>query len=141
MLSGYVDPVSLKLLQAKLKTIKNWTDPAIATGLAVAANVVVKHAKSGHPRPASPAARMLHPHPRYYDWTGNLTGSIRAGKVKVYTDGAEILIHAGSPTVNYAARVEFGSPKTRAFPYMRPALEKNAQTFVTILGMALKRVI
>ena len=101
----------------------------------------MKHAKAKHPRPADQAERIDHPYPRYYDWTGNLTGSIRAGKVRIYKDGAEILVHAGSPTVDYAAKVELGSPRTRAFPYMKPALEESAQEHLQILGAVLKRVI
>jgi len=141
MLEGYVDPISLRNVQRKLRKVKDWTNPAIAIGLQVSANVVVKHAKAKHPRPASLTERVEHPYPRYYDWTGNLTGSIRAGKVRVYTDGAEILVYAGSPTINYAASVEFGTPRSRAFPYMRPALQENAQEFIQILGGVLRRVI
>lgn len=141
MLSGYVSKTSLRDVQRKLKKVKDWTNPAIAMGLQVGANVVVKHAKARHPRPADSAERIEHPYPRYYDWTGNLTGSIRAGRVRVYKDGAEISVHAGSPTIDYAAKVETGTPTTRAFPYMRPALDENAQEFLQILGGVLRRVI
>lgn len=141
MLSGYVDPLSLKLVQAKLRRVRDWTNPAIAIGLQVAANLVVRHAKAKHPRPAGRSEQAEHPYPRYYDWTGNLTGSIRAGAVRIYKDGAEIPVNAGSPTVNYAPAVELGTPRSRAFPYMRPALEENAQEFLQILGGVLRRVI
>lgn len=64
-------------------------------------------------------AKQNHP---YHDWTQNLTNSIYMLPAKVV--GAFIIGKVGAG-MSYAAAVEFGTKRTRPYPFMLPALKQN----------------
>jgi HK97 gp10 family phage protein len=63
--------------------------------------------------------------------TANLRNSIETDKIK---EG----LHAVSTNAEYAAGLEFGTPKMAARPFFRPALEKMRAAFINAL-MALEK--
>jgi hypothetical protein len=111
----------------------------LIAALEIAQNEVVIHAKANHKAPPPEGG---HPDQRYYDRTARLTNSIRPEKVKV---DAEILIAnvlAGTPgLVEYAAAIEFGTPRSRAYAFLGPALAENENKILAILAGAVKKVI
>lgn len=131
----YVDDSEFR---ASLLLVKDWTDKAIVGGMQRAQVLVVKHAKDKHPRPP----KFGHPYHRYYDREGHLTGSIRPGIVETYMDGIAGEVHAGGSIagaiVNYAAGVELGTPTSRAYPFLKPALEEQKELLLGTLGIAIK---
>jgi len=70
---------------------------------------------AGAPKyPASP--------PRPTNRTGNLASSINLQQVRRFSGGAESLT---GTYVKYAPYVNYGTERSRPFPYMEPALEKS----------------
>ncbi len=133
-----VDPNSLAKFKQDLQRMKNFADPSILEGLAVAANAVVNHAKSDHPRPASTAERKLHPHPRFYTWRGVTVAAIHAKKPVGTVGGAYVEVVSPEP---HSARLEKGSASSRAFPFMGPALEANQVVVFEALESAVKKAL
>ena len=104
----------------------------------IAQNVVKDSAQADH-KAAPPTG---HPDDRYYDRTGRLTNSIRADKVRARKDIITADVLAGTPgLVEYAKDVEMGTSRSKAYPYLKPALEKNEQKILLILSQAVKRII
>lgn len=134
----FITPQSLKEFEKNLKKIDNWTNKAIADGLMMGASKVVLHAQAKHGRPSSRAERIAHPDKRFYTWSGDLASSTQQGKVKIYKDGALIEINV---TETYAAAVEFGTPRSRAFPFMKPALDETKNEVLAYLARAVKEAL
>lgn len=134
----FITPQSLKEFEKNLKKIDNWTNKAIAEGLMEGASKVVLHAQVKHGRPSSRAERIAHSDKRFYTWSGDLASSIQQGKVRVYKDGALIDINVTEP---YAAAVEFGTPRSRAFPFMKPALDETKNEVLAYLARAVKEAL
>lgn len=99
--------------------------PEIARELAVAADVttklIVNEAKQNHP---------------YMDRTGNLTQSIQQGVIVILDDGVDATVEARQP---YASYVEFGTARSKPYPFMWPAVAAHQQTFFRQCKAALKR--
>lgn len=134
----FITPQSLKEFEKNLKKIDNWTNKAIADGLMMGASKVVLHAQAKHTRPTSRAKRIEHLDKRFYTWSGDLVGSIHPGKVQVYRDGALIEIKVPE---SYAAAVEYGTPRSRAFPFMKPALDETKNEVLAYLARAVKEAL
>ena len=138
MAEVYVDD---KAFRAKLALLKDWTSQHMVDGMQVAQAVVIEHAKLNHPK----APKFGHPYPRYYDRTGRLTLSIRPGVVTSHADGITAEILAGGPVmggvVNYAAAIEMGTVKHRAYPYLMPALEARKSQVLGVLKIALAKAL
>jgi hypothetical protein len=60
--------------------------------------------------------------PRPTNRTGNLASSINLQQVRRFNGGAESLT---GTHVKYAAPVNYGTERSRPFPFMEPALEKS----------------
>lgn len=104
----------------------------------IAQNVVKDSAQANHKAPPPTG----HPDDRYYDRTGRLTNSIRADKVKARSDIITANVLAGTPgLVDYAAAVEFGTPRSRAYPFLGPALTENENKIMIIIDAGVKKVI
>lgn len=123
------------------------------------AALVANDAKLGHPKvlPASTAGtayagvvrsqgrmaaedawRVINPDGtmRYLSRTGNLTISILPERAQRISNGYQAKVVSG---MEYSDHVEFGSVRTRPFPFMRPALEKNREEFLRRLTAAVER--
>lgn len=76
--------------------------------------------------------------------TGALRESIGHGvsgtSVTIFAGGDSVTSGGSDKHVDYAAIVEFGSTKTRAQPYMRPALENHKDEVKQIMDAALSSV-
>ena len=134
----------LKELKENLQKIDNWTDGAIKTALEKAAGNTINRIKSKdhiHGKTLSRQTVREHPHKEFYTWTQELLNSIRRSEVKVFLNGAEIEIRAGSNTINYAAKVELGGPNRRAFPFLAPGLEETENENMVIMADELKKVL
>lgn len=68
-------------------------------------------------------ARADHP---YVDRTGNLTNSIMPGEVDITDDEVTAYVEA---RMQYASFVEFGTSRAKAYPFLTPAMLRNAKTF------------
>jgi len=124
--------------QMGLKRIKDFSDPILITAMELALNVVRDSAQANHKK-APPTG---HPDDRYYDRSGNLTKSIRADDVKVKNDVLTGDVLAGTPNlVEYAEGVEMGTPTSRAYPFLGPALSENENKIMIILDAGVKKVI
>lgn len=94
-------------------------------------NEIVNHAKRDHPRAPEGG---VHPHPRYYDRTGRLTNSIRAGEVVADRDSIKGVVYAGDPSlVNYAEYVE------NSYSYIGVALKESRNKILDIFTREFER--
>lgn len=126
---------------ANLEKLKHFTDPDIIAEMEKAQTRVVTHAKANHER--APAGGG-HPSDRYYDRRGMLTNSIRPGTVTVTLDSITGEVLAGGTAkglVDYAIHVETGTSKSRAYPFMVPALEETAAANFQGFGEAIRKAI
>jgi HK97 gp10 family phage protein len=104
----------------------------------IAQNEVVTSAKANHKAPPPEG----HPDDRYYDRTGRLTNSIRADKVNIAKEILTADVLAGTPAlVKYAIGVEMGTSRSRAYPFLGPALTENEKKIMVILAAAVKKVV
>jgi len=129
--------LGLEQLNANLQLVKNWTNESLKTGMEVSLNLIEVSAKANHKRAKSlsPDVRKEHPDERYYTWSGQLTGSVHAEKVKVSLTGLTGEVVASEA---YAIPIELGGPNRRAFPFLGPALNDNSEEIFMILGSAVK---
>ena len=127
-------------LIANLKLIKNWTDKTLKTAMDKSLNLIEISAKAGHIRAKSLSKedRASHPSDRYYTHTGDLTGSIHSEGAKASLTGISGIVSASEA---YAEKVENGSPNSRAYPFMAPALNDNGEKIVNLFAVAVKEVI
>ena len=133
----------LEELQANLRRVDDWTNPVIKTGLEKAAgNTINKIKLKNHlwGKSLDRATVKEHPHKEFYVWTQELINSIRRSNVKVLMNGAEIEIRAGGGDIDYAAAVELGGPKRRAFPFLKPGLDETHGENVQIMADELSKV-
>ncbi len=97
-----------------VKNLSRYEDLAIK-GIVAAAQIsqadVVNDARNNHP---------------YTDRTGNLTNSIQPGRVEV-TD-SEVLAYVEA-RMEYASFVEFGTSRAHPYPFLTPAMLREAPTF------------
>jgi len=109
-------------------------------------NEVVKDAQGqggNHPGKGTPARggdnRVKDPTtgtPVYADQFGNLTQSIKAGRV-VKKPGGDIdaSVQAGGSTVSqHGIHIEFGTEKTPPFPFFRPAILRKKDAIIKEMG-------
>lgn len=141
----FITEASLRQFERNLKLIEDWADREILEGLQAGASEVIQHAQAGHGRPASKAERIAHPDPRFYTWSSRLTNSMRLGETRVFKDGAQQEILAGGmfggQEVDYAMAVEFGTSRSRAFPFFGPALKETGNKVLAILAKAIRRAL
>lgn len=78
-------------------------------------------------------ARSNHP---YTDRTTNLTQSIQQGPVEVSDKKISGVVEA---RMEYASFVEFGTSRSKPYPFMLPALLQNLPTFRASIQAAIKR--
>ena len=124
--------------QMGLKRVKDFSDPILIAAMEIAQNVVKDSAQANHKAPPPTG----HPDDRYYDRTGRLTNSIRADKVTAKNDIITADVLAGTPgLVEYAEGVEMGTPTSRAYPFLGPALTENENKIMIILDAGVKQVI
>ena len=130
----------LKELNANLKLVETFTMAELKQAMEISQALVANSAKANHlkAKNLSAAERKVHSDPRFYSWSQKLVNSIHAEKVKVSAFGIKGEVSAGE---KYAARVELGTANSRAFPFLEPALAKNSQEIINILGAAVKKVI
>jgi len=121
-----------------LKKIKNFGDPLLVEAMEKSQNKVVVHAKANHKAPP----KRGHPDDRFYTRSGNLVRSIRPDKVKENQEQIEADVLAGTPSlVSYAADIEFGNARHRAYPFLKPALSETENEILSLLSLTLKRII
>lgn len=85
---------------------------------------VKNHAKSDH------GHGMAHAIGRYENQTTNLTNSITSSDAQNVNGVIEVTV---STNKEYAPKVEFGTSKTKAYPFMQPAITANQQRFLNDL--------
>ena len=131
-------------LQANLRKVNSWTNPAIKRALEEAAGNTINHIKTKqeHIRGKSLSKKTAaqHPDKHFYVWTQKLLNSIRRSEVTVFINGAEIEIRVGGPQVDYAAVVEMGGPNRKAYPFLQPGLEDTQEEDIRIMARELSKV-
>ena len=133
-----LSPESLKEFQDNLKKVSDFTAREIETAMEVGQSRVMRSAKANHmaaPKDGS------HPDPRYYDRTAKLTNSIRVGEIEATEDHITGVVNAGGGVVDYATAIELGTPTHRAYPFLQPALEDNADSILFIFADAVKKAL
>ncbi len=129
---------------ADLNRLKTLADPAIEEGLGLAANEVINEIKINQDHifiPAGTVGAASHKH--FYQHTGNLMNSLypRAdmpGKITKKT--TEIQIELGAQ-MDYAVPVEKGTPDTKAYPFMEPAMVDTRDRNLRIMADAISKVL
>lgn len=108
--------VSMQLLGAD-QLVRNLTKYAdrvlegVVRASQIAQALVVNDARSDHP---------------YVDRTQNLTNSIQPGQVEVTDKDVTAYVEA---RMAYASFVEFGTSRARAYPFLTPAMLRNAANY------------
>lgn len=73
----------------------------------------------------------------YTDRTGNLTNSIMPGEVEITDEEVTGYVEA---RMQYATFVEFGTSRAKAYPFLTPAMLRNAKTFRDNVARQVKAV-
>jgi len=115
---------------AKIERMQNRLVMNVGEAVLSTCNDVANHAKSGHDD------IMAHAGQRYINRTGLLTASISPALESADEKQVTGIVRAG---MEYAANVELGTARTRAYPYMIPALEANKQNFRDKLNKAYEK--
>jgi HK97 gp10 family phage protein len=110
----------MKNLLKNFKNVKDVVAKAEAAALATVSVDIANEAKSNHP---------------FENRTGNLEESIQPKAVEV-VDG--VIIGKVVAGMSYAAHVEFGTEKTAAYPYLRPALENNKENLKKVVASSIE---
>lgn len=79
-------------------------------------------------------ARSDHP---YTDRSGNLTQSIQPGAIEISDDEVSAYVEA---RMQYASFVEFGTSRAKAYPFLTPAMLRNAANFRKNLARQIKSI-
>lgn len=119
------------LMIQKIKKIK-----LIAEAVEKTAVSISNHAKMGHEK------NMAHIKDRFETQTGTLVLSIKPEmeKVTLKEITARIYTEAKSADFNYPAGVEFGTSRSKPYPFMFPALVANIAIYKVNLFGAMTRI-
>lgn len=79
-------------------------------------------------------ARSNHP---YQDRSGNLTNSIQAGDIEISEIGVTAFVEA---RMEYASFVEFGTSRSRAYPFLTPAMLAEYPRFKANTAREIKKI-
>lgn len=111
----------------------------IVQGMELWGNAVVDHMQANHqyikPGTPNPAG---HPDPRFYTHTQQLVNSMHIEDAVVSAANISVKVLASE---TYAENVENGTPNSRAYPFMGPALIETKQLGVSIVALAVKRAL
>lgn len=133
----------LNELKRNLEKIQGWTDEGIVQGLELAGNNVLTHIKTKQEHKAGATLPKQtvkeHPDKMFYTWTSNLINSLFVSKVKFYTNGADIAIVSPGAQAPHNVAVEKGTTRSRAFPFLVPAVVATKQETVNFLVTSLRR--
>ncbi len=106
--------IEVKGLDGLVKNLSKYSDLALKGVVAacqITQAIIVNDARADHP---------------YKDRTGNLTNSIQAGDVII--DDKEVTVYVQA-RMQYASFVEFGTSRAQAYPFLTPAMLRNAANF------------
>ena len=146
----YIDEKDLKDCAKWLDKFGDEMAPLIEWSVGWATVQIANHAKSSHffvgvKKGSSAVAeanvftfKNLDGTPRFKIRTGNLRNSIQPMRA---TKTGNVIIGQVNAGMEYARDVEEGTPGTRAFPYMRPALEAVREPFLKHLISNIKTFI
>jgi hypothetical protein len=145
------DLPGLNMVLANLKNVGAKMTKAITKAVEVTATKVANDAKMNHygsGRKARvnkqgkvfEAVGAAHAMGRYADDTHHLTQSIvPEDHARITFSGIECDVKAGHKgELDYAAAVEFGTPRSRPYPYLQPAILGQTEQFRTRMTEALK---
>jgi HK97 gp10 family phage protein len=114
---------------ARLHAAKKILHARVVEAVAVTTKFVQAHAKSGH----EPGA---HSSGRYVDQTGKLTRSITSSSTTINNHKVKFTVIANAP---HALPVELGTSRTRAYPFMVPALMASIPVYQNLLANAVQK--
>jgi len=131
----------MKEFNRNLERAKNLDLPEVRAGMAMWQTLVINHAKANHLWRWSlgPETASRHPHDRFYQVTGKAVNSMRPGRIFTTKTSISAEALAGGPATGYVAGLEFGTARSRAFPFMGPAIVGTAQDGLALLAYALQR--
>lgn len=117
--------IEVKGLDKLVKNISKYSDEVLK-GVVAACQMtqarIVNDARNDHP---------------YKDRTGNLTNSIVPGEVVI--DDKEVTAYVQA-RMQYASFVEFGTSRARAYPFLTPAMLRNAANFRKAVAQQLGKI-
>ncbi len=106
--------IEVKGLENLVKNLSKYSD-SVLKGVVAACQItqaiIVNDARSDHP---------------YKDRTGNLTNSIQPGEVIITDQEVTAFVEA---RMQYATFVEFGTSRAQAYPFLTPAMLRQAANF------------
>lgn len=117
--------MELKGLNQLVKNLTRYPDEVIkgcVTAAQISQALIVNDAKTDHP---------------YKDRTGNLTNSIQPGAVEVTDQEVTAYVEA---RMGYATFVEFGTSRAHAYPFLTPAMIRQASNFKKSIANALRAI-
>jgi len=133
-----MEVIGLNETLAGMRVFGKVMEEKIKMALEMAATPVINAAKENHPHNIQAA----HAKGRFASQTGLLVNSIRRGKTRVSKNNISIEINAGGiykgREIKYAEFVEYGTCRSRPYPYLRPAIEQNKSQIVSIFRRVLK---
>lgn len=110
----------LRKVLSRLKGVTPDMIDRVAVATEKTAVLVANHAKSDHTR------GFAHSVGRYENQTTNLTNSIKPDLTKADAVSVEAVVAANK---EYAAKVEYGDSKHKAYPFMHPALVSQQRQY------------
>lgn len=117
--------VEIKGMDKLVRNLSRFSDAAlkgIVTASEMSQAMIVNDARSDHP---------------YTDRTGNLTNSIQPGEIIVTDKDVTAYVEA---RMQYATFVEFGTSRAVAYPFLTPAMLRQASNFRKNVARALQEV-
>ncbi len=117
--------IEIKGLPQLVKNLSKYSDQVLQ-GVVAACQItqalIVNDARADHP---------------YKDRTGNLTNSIQAGDVVI--DDKEVTAYVEA-RMQYASFVEFGTSRAQAYPFLTPAMLRQAANFRKTVAQQMAKI-
>lgn len=114
----YLD--GLRKVLRNLQGVQQDVVDRVAVATEQTAVLVANHAKGEHDR------GFAHSVGRYENQTTNLTNSIMPELTRADKHAVEAIVHTNK---EYGPKVEFGTSKTKAYPFMQPAMISQKDQF------------
>lgn len=113
--------VGMEKLAKNLSSYSDNVVKAVVSGCQLTQAQIVNHARANHSKDAHSSGRFISHH------GGNgLVGSIQPGQIEISDEDVTAEIIARQP---YASFVEEGTSRSKAYPYLEPAVQANRKAF------------
>lgn len=122
MSSAKVEIIGIENLVSNLSKYSDRLLESVVTACQMSQALIVNDAKNDHP---------------YVDRTGNLTNSIQPGEIEITDDEVTAYVEAN---MEYATFVEFGTSRAKPYPFLTPAMLRQAGNFRDTVAAQIKAI-